>query len=256
MAGYSNINLLDSNETKNEWHRMFILAKDYFENYNDARILQSNDVQFNLASWFNDQRMLLRNGNLRNDKMILLSQFFTERHICWDIEDVNITTMAEDAHWGIMYERLLEYGKQHNGNCNVNPDYTTSSSNAISPLASWLQEQRSLFIQNKLSPFRKQKLQDLVVREQLTIVIDNDDNNTWNKVYKFLQSFVNGKKGLCNIPVKSIFTLSDNVDIDLGDWLSTQISQYHSGTLSQDRKDRLQILVDHNKLLWIIKRLL
>jgi hypothetical protein len=107
-----------------------------------------------------------------------------------------------------------------------------------------------------LAQYRKDKLQGLVDQGKLLWDATRltggtlEDEEKWMKIYKYLLEY-GDRIGNYNIPEKFIITLPNNKIINLGKWLATQRYQrQNSKCLSQERLDKLQVLVDQGKLTW------
>jgi len=78
--------------------------------------------------------------------------------------------------------------------------------------------------------------------EELKILLDDVK---WNEMYNYFVQY-GEVHGNCNVPANYVLP----TEIKLGKWLSEQRRNYKAGSLTQDRRGLLQVLVDENKLLW------
>lgn len=125
---------------------------------------------------------------------------------------------AKAEPWSILFEKLERY-KERFGHASVVYRWDEDPK-----LANWVTRQRTLFSQNKLSPERRQKLEDLgfVWRIQ-------DD---WLVMYDKLKGYKE-KQGDCNVPQNW------GPDPKFGRWVSRQREAFKDGSLKKERKDQL-----------------
>jgi len=73
----------------------------------------------------------------------------------------------------------------------------------------------------------------------------------WDRNYELLLAY-GEQEGTYNVPQKWKEILPTGEVVNLGMWLNTQRNT-RSTTLTQERKDKLQVLVDTGRLLWNMK---
>ena len=119
--------------------------------------------------------------------------------------------------WEDKYNELVEYRKWH-GHCNIPSVYLSQNPN----LACWVATQRQKFKANKLSSYRIDKLQRIGFAWSLY--------SSWDIRFKELQAYQQ-EHGDCYVNQCANSTLYG--------WSRHQRKQYKKGTLSNDRKMKL-----------------
>ena len=200
-----------------------------------------------LGIWLNRQRRSKAIGKLRKDRLDKLQQLVNEGKLDWVVD------RHDDERWNAQYNALLQYGEEHGGDCNVpsREEYPLSDGQAVN-LGWWLSQQRRSKATGQLRNDRSEKLQKLVDEGKLDWVVDPYDDDSWGSHYDAL--IMNGEEhgGNCNIHQYDEYRLADGNVVKLGAWLMTQRHYKKAGELKEDRKEKLQELVDEGKLKWVI----
>lgn len=130
----------------------------------------------------------------------------------------------------------------------------------------WQGQQRKYRRSKKLHPDCISKLDDMVAAGKFTwsLGINRTDDEKWDARFKLLLSYGEEHGGDCNVPTGYISKISHCrkdtseppfiEEIRLGIWLSRQRTSRAKGVLRDDRRQRLQKLVDEGKLLWFTGR--
>jgi len=168
----------------------------------------------------------------------------------WYVNTMN----ANDIYWNVCYDALVCYGRVY-GTCNVVSGCKYEAPNGKQfRLSSFLHNQRIAKAMNRLSMNYLTKLQLLVDRTMLDWEVDpveaEADDKRWNVMYGHFLEYGVKHNGYGDLYMSYILHLADTTEIKLGKWLLRQRQQYKLGILPQDRLDRLQVLVDQNKLDW------
>ena len=82
----------------------------------------------------------------------------------------------------------------------------------------------------------------------LSIINGPKDNEKWLSHYNALVAYGIENK-TCNIQQAKVYTFEEK-PFKLGNWLNKQRKDKRSGVLSEEREQKLQILVDKNLLKW------
>jgi hypothetical protein len=157
--------------------------------------------------------------------------------------------------WNEYFDAMVCYGKKY-GTCNVTISSRCQLSDGrVINLGRWICEQRRSKRKEQLTNERLFKLQSLVDSNMLDWKLEavevNTDNNKWNEKYNQLVKYgEQHSDGNFNVPKNYDVTLSDNTPCRLGRWLYSQRQYYRKGILHEDRKQRLQKLVNEGKLKW------
>ena len=170
------------------------------------------------------------------------------------------STTAWDDIWDERYNMLLAYSAIH-GHCNIPHELNcTISDGKIVRLGWWLVNQRKAKRRNMLREDRVQRLQHLVNEGLLKWDMDipkvssdtHRDNETWQIHYDALVDYGSNNNGDYNIPQKMIYLTSDNIELRLGEWLARQRKCKRKNKLLDERKMKLQKLVNLGGLCWNI----
>lgn len=207
---------------------------------------------FSIGRWLSDQRQAKAKGKLAPDRELRLQKLADEGKLVWFTEGA---ASLEDVRWDRMYNALVQYGAEHNNDCNIPRSYScTLSDGSVANLGEWLHDQRrnKTDAKRKLLPERERRLQDLVDEGKLNWVLVHGER--WDRMFQLLLKYGEEHGGDCNVPQHYIHTGPDGTVSRLGQWLNAQrvIRKGNSRVkqLPEDREFRLQALVDHGKLAW------
>jgi len=159
---------------------------------------------------------------------------------------------VKDATWNTNCDILEEFFRQF-GTCNC-PRYSV----CVLPdgqevkIGQWLKSQRKqkrgTLSSSSLSAERVSRLQALVDQGKLWWNYNIIDQGDWDVMYKSLLEY--GRLyGSCNVPERYKELLPNGKVLNLGKWLHRQRLSKDS-TLTEDRKEKLQQLVDQGLLKW------
>lgn len=166
----------------NDFEMMYEIAKMYYQKRGNLDVpldfVTSNGYEydilgFELGNWIAEQ--IIESKKLSDDKIIKL-------------KEIGMNFDVENALW----ERMYKYAKicyDHYGNLDVNESFKTSNGYEYDErgvsLGTWVKEQTSLLLDNKLSDSRKEKL------ELLGIKIEDIYDSYFEQMYKKAKLFYN-----------------------------------------------------------------
>jgi hypothetical protein len=190
------------------WEKMYRQLADFKSQHGhcDVSSYSGNRV---LGRWATRQRRAKRSGTLSHGQV--------ER-----LDVLGFHWVPLDQNWESMFRQLVEF-KSHNGHCNVPARYAKDP-----VLGRWVSKQRASGLSGTLSADRAARLNELgLVWDPYT--------SAWEDMFRQLSGF-RADNGHCNVPAKS------SANRPLGMWVSTQRTARKSGTLTRDRKARLDAL--------------
>lgn len=174
--------------------------------------------------------------------------------------------------WKIMYEALLEFGREH-GHYNVPRRYVcnlpegtrsldeTHASIDKAPLGCWLTTQRADRLNNKLKEDRLAMLQALVDQGKLDWSPPNslkDSDTSWPYMFECLVDYCRSQK-LKNGQTFIVSSIHERLkwihpaskeEVGLGRWMHTQYKRRRENRLREDRLLMFQKLIDEKKFQW------
>lgn len=221
--------------------RLSLKSKDWNSLYNALLKYGEGTGNYNvpvygqLWNWLQCQRRLKSSGGLRPKREKLLQSLVDQGKLSWDIK------RNDNIRWNRMFELLIDYGKEHDGDCNIP---TTCRSHM--EVASWLHHQRLLKLEGRLGSFRLKKLQDLVDNRMLLWTFAKSN---WDQMYIALLKYGEDHNGDCNVPNGYIVTTDTGLELKLGEWLRLQFQHRAlQNGLRKNREKRLQDLIDQGRL--------
>ena len=128
-----------------------------------------------LGKWVHTQRRAKKDSRLLSERMKLLDAIGFD----WGAGDARSNRW--DTHWDTMYQKLIEYKKQHNGDTNV-PNKNSEQHKA---LGTWVSTQRTYYNKNRLSVKRIHLLNSIDF-DWGTPIVDN-----WSEMYQRLITYKN-----------------------------------------------------------------
>ena len=156
-----------------------------------------------LGIWVSTQRECYRSNEVSKERI---------NHL----ESIGFVWNPLDAQWMAMYNKLVEYKKQHKST-NVPSKYKTDPK-----FGSWVHNQRKFYKNNELSEERINHL------ESTGFAWDSHDAQ-WMEMYNTLVEYKKDHHGLTTVP------LGYTEDPFLGRWASTQRYAYNQGNLLEKR---------------------
>jgi len=216
----------------------------------------SDDSKFMLGLWLNIQRVHYCIGNLSHDRLIRLDELV-------NVHGLRMTTIADRQNdengWANLFDQLLQYGTDHDGDFDVPRDYFLNLSSDMKTLISlgiWLDIQRTDLNSGHLSQSRAKLLEILGDQNKLRLTVESqllNEENRWNVMYSHLLLYgkVNGDN--CNVPPNYMVDFSQSINLNLGAWLATQRYRFNLKSLPQNQLERLDILCNKEKLKLVVK---
>lgn len=251
---------------ESKWNKMFnALVKYGNEHGGNCNVPQhfigmlEDGTSMKLGAWLSNQRQHKKGKGgyrLLPEREKKLQELVDIGKLSWVMELSHKAT--DDEKWNTMLEALVQYGDEHNGNCNVPYHYiATLADGSTVKLGTWLSSQRQHYrghTKMRLAENREAKLQRLVDEGRLVWLMDSSYRSPakWDCMFDALLKYGEEHDGNCNVPNTYIEVLPDGSTLNLGSWLhhQRQYKKGHGGTLQYDRERRLQELVDSGRLEW------
>ena len=229
-------------ENKNKilgWNGTYSLAKVYFEKHGSLKGLTTgyktlngidkDEDGYNLGNWIVSQRQVYKLGKLSPERKKLLDQI----GMCFE-------SKYKKPKWEEMYLLAKTYYEKY-GDLEIPWDFKTlngvdKDGNGYN-LGIWLASQRSIYKKEKLSPERKELL------DQIGMRFKNTRNFiTWSEAYLLAEIYF---KEYGNLEVNLYFKTSNGKNFDengynLGSWISIQRKAYNKGNLSKEKIELLE----------------
>lgn len=195
------------------WEQNFRLAKEYYLAHGNLDIqtnYKSKDGK-HLGNWILRQRQLYKSSAL-TDKQIK------------KLDSIGMDWMDRvDRMWENGFIEAKNYSEE-NGNLSVPKNYR---SNTDFPLGIWIQRQRSLYKNNKISENRIKRLTDIGM---------NWNPNDWESRFNLVKQYYE-EHGNINISQKEVIN-----GVWLGKWIVSQKKAMKEGKLTNEQLDMLKIL--------------
>lgn len=163
------------NLAKNEWNTMYLLANNYYKKYGNLNVPLDyktydgieNDIQgVPLGEWVSKQKSLFNQGQLSNRQVGQFVKLF----VLSDLEKKQISLLkknielSEKDEWDLMYKMVKAYNDEYN-DLHIPSYFLTMDGVNYSecgyPLGKWIDEQKNLYFEGKLSNEQVGKLYDL-----------------------------------------------------------------------------------------------
>lgn len=195
------------------WEQNFKLAKEYYLTYGNLDIptnYKSTDGK-HLGNWILRQRQLYKSNSLTDEQIKKL-------------DSIGMDWMNRvDRVWENGFIEAKNYSEEY-GNLSVPKNYR---SNTDFPLGIWIQRQRSLYKNNKISENRIKRLTDVGMNW-------NPDN--WESRFKLVKQYYE-EHGNINISQKEVVQ-----GVWLGKWIVSQKKAMQEGKLTHEQKELLKTL--------------
>ena len=204
--------------------------------------LPDGHTDINLGYWLRQQRRLKAKHKLHPDRELLLQNLVDEGRLQWDAPHDIIS--KDEKNWNEMWCMLLR-------------GETIENRNTKRKIKRWLSYQRALKSNGKLNPEREAKLNELAEKGKIKWRVErgHTDNDAWNFRYELLLQYGALHGNDCNVPSDAVVNVQTNSSsiiktVRLGRWLAKQRQLRRTKDLREDRRQRLQLLVDNGQLLW------
>ena len=195
------------------WEQNFKLAKEYYLTYGNLDIptnYKSTDGK-HLGNWILRQRQLYKSNSLTDEQIKKLDSIGMD----W-VDRV-------DRIWENGFIEAKNYSEEY-GNLSIPKNYR---SNTDFPLGIWIQRQRSLYKNNKISEDRTKRLTDIGMNW-------NPDN--WKSRFNLVKQYYE-EHGNINISQKEVIQ-----GIWLGKWIVSQKKAMQEGKLTHEQIEILKTL--------------
>ena len=195
------------------WEQNFKLAKEYYLTYGNLDIptnYKSTDGK-HLGNWILRQRQLYKSNSLTDEQIKKL-------------DSIGMDWMDRvDRIWENGFIEAKNYSEEY-GNLSIPKNYR---SNTDFPLGIWIQRQRSLYKNNKISEDRIKRLTDIGMNW-------NPDN--WESRFKLVKQYYE-EHGTINISQKEVVQ-----GVWLGKWIVSQKKAMEEGKLTHEQIEMLKTL--------------
>lgn len=195
------------------WEQNFKLAKEYYLTYGSLDIptnFKSKDGK-HLGNWILRQRQLYKSNSLTDEQIKKL-------------DSIGMDWMDRvDRVWENGFMEAKNYSEEY-GNLSVPKNYR---SNTDFPLGIWIQRQRSLYKNNKISEDRIKRLTDVGMKWNL-------DN--WESRFNLVKQYYE-EHGNINISQKEVIQ-----GVWIGKWIVSQKKAMESGKLTNEQIEMLKTL--------------
>lgn len=195
------------------WEQNFKLAKEYYLTYGNLDIptnYKSTDGK-HLGNWILRQRQLYKSNSLTDEQIKKL-------------DSIGMDWMDRvDRVWENGFMEAKNYSEEY-GNLSVPKNYR---SNTDFPLGIWIQRQRSLYKNKKISDDRIKRLTDVGM---------NWNPNSWEHRFELVKQYYE-EHGTINISQKEVVQ-----GVWLGKWIVSQKKAMQEGKLTHEQIEMLKTL--------------
>ena len=193
------------------WHEMYLQLKDFYKERGHCNVPQKWKENKQLSNWVSVQRRRVAEGNMKKNRKDKLDAM----GFIWDFREVY------KSQWENKFDQLVAF-KNEFGHCKVPVTY------ADQHLAGWVDRQRTLKSNGRLSATREQKLNEIGFIWDCTVL----QEEYWQEKFDQLEQY---KKlyGDCLVPVNW------KKNPSLGTWVSTQRTLAKKGKLDPVKKKKL-----------------
>lgn len=201
------------NAMDNSWKQNFKLAEQYYREHRNLDVPSNYKTKdgTHLGSWIGRQKQLHRTNSLSNDQIMKLNS------IGMDWMD------RVDRIWEKGFLEAKKYYEKY-GDLNVPVKYETDN---LFSLGTWIQRQRSLYKNKKISDDRIKRLTDIGMNWNL-------DN--WESRFKLVKQYYE-EHGNINISQKEVIQ-----GVWLGKWIVSQKKAMQEGKLTHEQIEMLKTL--------------
>lgn len=231
---YETLRYLKDRLCPTTWEEMYDLAKAYKENYGDLEVpisfrtkdgITIDKEGKNLGIWIRTQRDFNRKGCLLEERKILLDQL-----------DMRFEANKFDIIWKSYYELAKLYYEKYN-DLEVPTRFKTKDGYSYDTdgksLGNWIRSQRVLFDEGHLSLDRKELLDAIGMRFNISVA-----EKRWQKMYGLAKNYF---KAYGKLEVPSRFKTLNGIDEDingeaLGNWVKSQRELERNKKLSLSHK--------------------
>jgi hypothetical protein len=196
------------------WLEMYEKLKAYNEKHGHCKVpIEANATdpdQSVLGSWVSRQRQRAVGDRMPQSRKDLL-------------DELDFLWLADN--WDTMYEQLVKF-KQEHGHTEV-PRNNTS-------LGEWCRKQRAKMRQNKLTPERRGRMEEIGFNIELQ---SEKNERIWNAKLQRLKKYKR-KHGDCSGPPKNASNSAEDAELVI--WVTHQRRGYKDGTIPNHRIQKLE----------------
>lgn len=194
------------------WHDMYIQLKEFYQEHGHCNVPQKWKVNKQLSNWVSVQRRRVAEGNMkrkRKDKLDAMG-------FVWDFREVY------ESQWEDKFEQLIAFKSKY-GHCKVPGTYSDQH------LAGWVDRQRTLKTNGRLSARREQKLSEIGFIWDCMVL----QEEYWQEKFDQLEQYKK-QYGDCQVPVNW------KKNPALGTWVNTQRTLAKRRKLDPAKKKKLE----------------
>jgi superfamily II DNA or RNA helicase len=198
---------------------------------------QKNPDIKSMGWWVHTQKTSIKNNKLSNERKKKLEELAKKHNLSLEIK--------ENISWEYQFELIVKYVDENK----KWPPSSKQEDPDIKSMGKWVYTQKQSIKKNKLSNERKEKLEELSKKHNLSLEIKEFGNKgvSWEHQFELLVKYVNEKK---KWPPRTI----KDPDINcLGSWIHRQKTSIKNNKLINERKEKLEELAKKHNLSWKIK---
>lgn len=228
----------------NDWPLKYKEAVKFYEKNGHLRVPNTYTQNgINLGRWIQIQRQLYKKNKITYDRVVLLNKI----GMVWNLD----RSLKYNLKWALVYKEVLKYYEE-NGNIEIPSNYNINVNGEEVQLSKWIDVQRSMFLQGKLSLDKKEML------DKVGMVWKIRNRYSWDKMFSLALDYYS-LNGNLFIP-KNYQVILNGETVNLGTWITNQRRNYKAGVLAPLRISKLEeigmvwedVKVASNNKRWLI----
>ncbi len=228
----------------NDWPLKYKEAVKFYEKNGHLRVPNTYTQNgINLGRWIQIQRQLYKKNKITYDRVVLLNKI----GMVWNLD----RSLKYNLKWALVYKEVLKYYEE-NGNIEIPSNYNINVNGEEVQLSKWIDVQRSMFLQGKLSLDKKEML------DKVGMVWKIRNRYSWDKMFSLALDYYS-LNGNLFIP-KNYQVIVNGETVNLGTWVTNQRRNYKAGVLAPLRISKLEeigmvwedVKVASNNKRWLI----
>ncbi len=228
----------------NDWPLKYKEAVKFYEKNGHLRVPNTYTQNgINLGRWIQIQRQLYKKNKITYDRVVLLNKI----GMVWNLD----RSLKYNLKWALVYKEVLKYYEE-NGNIEIPSNYNINVNGEEVQLSKWIDVQRSMFLQGKLSLDKKEML------DKVGMVWKIRNRYSWDKMFSLALDYYS-LNGNLFIP-KNYQVIVNGETVNLGTWITNQRRNYKAGVLAPLRISKLEeigmvwedVKVASNNKRWLI----
>ena len=229
---------------ENDWPLKYKEAVKFYEKNGHLRVPNTYTQNgINLGRWIQIQRQLYKKNKITYDRVVLLNKI----GMVWNLD----RSLKYNLKWALVYKEVLKYYEE-NGNIEIPSNYNINVNGEEVQLSKWIDVQRSMFLQGKLSLDKKEML------DKVGMVWKIRNRYSWDKMFSLALDYYS-LNGNLFIP-KNYQVIVNGETVNLGTWVTNQRRNYKAGVLAPLRISKLEeigmvwedVKVASNNKRWLI----